>query len=106
MDNHKPLYRETVTINGLHFIQEMDLTTDTAFYRAMSGELLMEVDSSGGCFNAGGNQLGRFHLHWKDNTWYYEAETGEVIETSHKLLFDRAEPEVVAKLFPEQLARK
>jgi hypothetical protein len=93
------LFETTLKINDKRFVQQMDLGTDTAFYRKMNGDLLMSIDSSGYCKDAEEKRCGKFSMRWPAETWYYEAEDGTVIETNKKMLFDFAEPEVIAQLF-------
>jgi hypothetical protein len=93
------LFATTLRVNDKRFQQQMDLGTDTAFYRKLNNDLLMSIDSSGNCKDAEGNPCGKFSMRWPAGTWYYEAEDGSLIETNQKMLFDKAEPEVIAQLF-------
>jgi hypothetical protein len=85
---------------GIRFVQQMDLSTDTAIYRDLEDNILMTVDSSGHCFDKDDKPFGRFSMNYGgDHTWFYEGEDYRVIQTGCIELFDKAEPFVIAKLF-------
>lgn len=97
-------FEKLVIIDGKRFKQEMDLDDDTAYYRDGRGNLLMKIDSSGYCTDIDGKPCGRFRMNWPAETWRYESEDEKIIiDTPHKLLFDNAEPMVIAKLFADKL---
>jgi hypothetical protein len=93
------MFKDVKYVDGFRFTQEMDTRTDTATYRDMGGHVLLTVNSHGRCFGALGLACGAFKLKYPGDVWCYEGEDGQVIETNHTLLFEKAEPEVVAKLF-------
>lgn len=97
------LYEKLLYVDGKRLTQAMDLDTDTAYYRDGRGFLLMQIDSSGNCSDADGKPLGKFSMRWPAETWYYTSEDGTVIETQYKLLFEKAEPHVIAQLFSDKL---
>lgn len=98
-------YQKVMRVDNHCFLQEMDLSTDTAFYRDIHGKLLMSVDSSGYCTDVDGKPSGKFSMRWPAETWYYESADGTtVIDTDRKMLFDHAEPAVIAKLFADVLS--
>lgn len=99
------MYKKDFNLNGFVFTQEMDLSTDTAYYKTEDGTLLMEVDSSGNATDGEGNLIGRFRLTPEEGRrlgerWrYVNADTTQVIDTPYQHLFDDAEPYVFEKLF-------
>jgi hypothetical protein len=104
--SHDRVFEKVLTVDGCTFVQKMDLTTDTAFYETLDGKLLMRVDSNADVLDADDNQIGRFNLDFSKGsrpTWYYRSTNGVLIFTNYELLFDDAEPYVVAKVFREQL---
>lgn len=95
------MHKEVLRINGFTFTQEMDLSTDTAYYKDMDGKVLMVVDSSAYAVDGTGQPLGHFALDRQTfTTWNYTSDDGRTeIITGQTLLFDKAEPFVIEKLF-------
>lgn len=94
------MYTKHFLKNGFRFVQQMDLSTDTAIYRDTKDNILMKVDSSGNCYDRNDEPMGEFRLNYGgDHTWLYESEDHQVIQTGCIQLFDQAEPFVIAKLF-------
>lgn len=100
------MYTKHIMKGGVRFVQQMDLSTDTAIYRDMEDNILMTVDSSGYCLDSKGEPFGKFSLNYGgDHTWHYESEDHKVIQTGCVELFDKAEPFVIAKLFGDPNVR-
>jgi hypothetical protein len=95
------MYTKYIKKGNFRFVQQMDLSTDTAIYRDLEDNILMKVDSSGKCYDRDDKPFGKFGMNYGgDNyTWFYESEDYHVIQTGCIQLFDQAEPFVIAKLF-------